>query len=194
MVDAKPEPRPQSAEQYLHYLDKEMAIMGILSTFCLAIVALSIERIVSIDSESIAYNFVIIFASRALIYLISSAISVLVAAALFYKQRSLLAWFYGQIALETALPNYTQRQLEDWLKEADSWETWIPYTCAYWILVVATVEFLLAVSATSCAMLQRLQLVYAIGTVILLLGWLFWIRRNAIKFKYEETLPYFRIH
>lgn len=188
------DPTQRNPEQYLHYLDKEMTIMGILSTFCLAIAALSVERIVSIDAGSIAYNFVTMLVSSGSIYLITSAVLILIAAALFYKQRSQLAWFYGQIALESTLPNYTERRLEDWLKDADSWETWIPYTCAYWTLVFAIIEFLLAIFAMRCTAFGRFQLSCALGVLALMLSWLFWIRRNSTKFKHEETLPYFRIH
>jgi hypothetical protein len=183
----------QDPKPYLDYLDKEMTIMGILSTFCVAIVALSTERIVSISPDSIAHCFVSTLIAKGSWYLIASSILVLVAAAWFYKERSQLAWFYGQIALESTIPNYTERRIEDWLKQVDSWEEWIPYTFAYWILIAAIVESLLAIFAMSCASFERFQFVFAIGIIVLLLPWLLWIRRNSIKFKYEETLPYFRL-
>jgi hypothetical protein len=45
------------AEHYLEYLDKEMHILGVLSTFCLAVPSLIIERIASMDDKSLAYDF-----------------------------------------------------------------------------------------------------------------------------------------
>ncbi len=39
------------ANNYLQYLDKEMTIMGILSTFCVAVVALVLDRVGSTDSS-----------------------------------------------------------------------------------------------------------------------------------------------
>jgi hypothetical protein len=196
MVSPEPESarRAHDPKYYLDYLDKEMTIMGILSAFCLAIVAVSVERIVSIDKGSVVYNLATKVWSAGSVYLLTSSILVLIAAALFYKQRSLLAWFYGQVALESTLPDYTERNLKDWLKDADSWETWIPYTCAYWVLIAAIIEFILAVSAATCDWLQRFQVISAGGVIVLMLSWLFWIRRNSTKFKHEETLPYFRIH
>lgn len=38
-----------TASSYLEYLDKEMTIMGILSTFCVAVVALVLDRVGSAD-------------------------------------------------------------------------------------------------------------------------------------------------
>src|ERR1700747_674100 len=35
------------------------------------------------------------------------------------------------IALETSIPQYTEKRVDDWLKEADSWESWVPYNVAF---------------------------------------------------------------
>jgi SET domain len=58
-------------ENYLEYLDKEMTIAGVLTTFCLAIPALLFERIVSVDEKSITYQFFVDLWNAGLWYLIS---------------------------------------------------------------------------------------------------------------------------
>jgi len=114
------------AERYLDYLDKEMSIMGVLSTFCLAVPSLFLERVVSADEKSIAHDFLLKLWSNGWLFLVVATGIMFFGAAYFYKQRSRLAWYYGQIALKMALADYTARSLEEWLKDADSWETWIP--------------------------------------------------------------------
>src|ERR1700730_4793918 len=124
---------------------KSLTIMGILSTFCLAVPALLLERIIAADRKSIGHDFLNGLVSSGSTYMVFASVLMLLAAMFFYKQQSLLAWHYGQIALEISLPNYTARRVDQWLKDADSWETWMPYTFAYWILTFAIVEFVLAI-------------------------------------------------
>src|ERR1700733_14082651 len=118
------------AEHYLDYLDKEMHILGVLSTFCLAVPSLIIERIASLDDKSIAHDFFIMLLCNGSPPLIVACILMFIAAAFFYKQRSRLSWTYGQMALEIAIPIATGKTLEKRLKETDQWPTWIPYHCA----------------------------------------------------------------
>jgi hypothetical protein len=179
---------------YLRYLTTEMTIMGILSAFFVAVPAFFIEKILSADQGSIAYSCLSAL-SHASIYLVVASILFLVAALFFYRQRSRLAWLYGQIALEAAMPEYTEHRIHDWLKEADSWQSWIPYNTAFWISIFAVVQCLLAAlsSCTLFAPLREGAALYSVALLFLMLLWLLWVRRNSVKFKYEESLPYFRI-
>lgn len=131
-------------EQYLNYLDKEMSIMGILSTFCVAVPSLVLERLASAKDNDLAS----IWSTGKDYFWIASAL-MLLSAALFYKQRSLLAFYYGRIALGKPPPSFpTPPQLKDWdWKDwADSWTTWIPYHIAFWIAMSGAFEYLLGFS------------------------------------------------
>ncbi|HTY39357.1 MAG TPA: hypothetical protein VMH23_19730 [Bacteroidota bacterium] len=184
----------EHVQHYLGYLDKEMTIMGILSAFCLAVPSLLVERVFSINKDSMAFDFVSRLWVTSYPCLIAAVILMLIAAMFFYKERSLLAWYYGQTALEGALPHYTEHRIEQWLQEADSWEAWLPYNTAFWISITAAVEFILALLATFVSSMPNCRLVYWAFPVVLLVPFLFWVRRNSIKFKGEMDLPYFRIH
>jgi hypothetical protein len=179
-------------EQYLRYLSTEMTIMGILSAFFVAVPAWILEKTFSADEGSVAYSCLSAL-SEASIYLVLASILFLGAALFFYRQRSRLAWLYGQIALETAIPGYTERRICDWLKEADSWESWIPYNTAFWISVFGVLESVFAALSILVARLREGAVFYSLALLLLMILWLLWVRRNSIKFKYEESLPYFRI-
>jgi hypothetical protein len=90
----------KKVEIYLNYLDKEMTIMGILSTFAIAVPAFVLERAFSAGS-----GFFYDLRTLGQNYLLTGSALMLLAAAAFYKQRSQLAWYYGQIALGVCLSN-----------------------------------------------------------------------------------------
>lgn len=104
--------------KYLEYLDKEMTIMGILSIFCVAVVALALDRIGSADLGKQTL-FTLLWRDQRLFVLLGSS-CVAVAAVLFYIQRSALAWFYGQICLSIERPSITGIKTDDWYRDADS--------------------------------------------------------------------------
>jgi len=81
--------KSKGTDAYLEYLDREMTIMGILSTFSVALAALVIERIASAQTLTVLQ----MVWDKSAIYLLVGSASALVGAALFYKQRSLLAWY-----------------------------------------------------------------------------------------------------
>ena len=132
-----------SIERYLTYLDKEMTIMGILSAFCMAVLALGIKLWSSQESARVD---TLVAAGR--VSLPIAAIMMLLAALAFYRQRSLLAWYYGQLSL--AHSGYdTHRDLYQWLQDADGWDTWVNYRCGFWMLTGTFCELAIAgVAAT----------------------------------------------
>ena len=81
-------------DKYLHYVDKEMTIMGVLSAFAVVappgVLNAVVEEKTGARGEIWQWgpNFIVA----------GSALCVL-AAGFFYKQRSTLAWFYGRICL-----------------------------------------------------------------------------------------------
>ncbi len=127
-----------SVERYLTYLDKEMTIMGILSGFCIAVLAASIKLV---TSDNVAMSRDLVQASP--LSLLIAHIMLLMAGLSFYNQRSHLAWFYGQISLEDS--GYaTNQRLHEWLADADAWDTWIKYQRGFSLLAGAFCELAVA--------------------------------------------------
>jgi hypothetical protein len=105
---------------YLDFLDKEMTIMGILSAFCVAVVALFLKQIGAKDDLFFHEVF-----CHGYWYAISGSILVILAAGIFFIQRAEIAGCYGKIS--KAL-DFAQRQdAEVYIKEADYWSTWVWY-------------------------------------------------------------------
>jgi hypothetical protein len=73
---------------YLEYLDKEMTIMGILSTFCVVAASLVIDR--TAGAEKTSYLATMIWAHQMGYVLFGSSL-LLAAGLFFYLQRSRLA-------------------------------------------------------------------------------------------------------
>lgn len=127
-------------ERYLGYLDKEMTIMGILSGFCIATLGLSIK--VLADKPDLASRLW----SGCPVPFVLAHLMLLAAALSFYRQRSLLAWYYGQIALQDSGYS-TGFDLGRWLRDADGWDTWMNYQRGFWLLGGCFCETLVAASA-----------------------------------------------
>jgi hypothetical protein len=136
----------------LQYLDKEMTIMGLLSTFCLAVPSLIIERLASATNSNLATVWCCGWK-----YFCSASVLMLFSALLFYKQRSLLAFYYGRIAIDAKpLPNSSDTSLETWMSWADSWTTWIPYHIAFWIGGFAIFEYIFAFLSHKCDIIRNI--------------------------------------
>jgi hypothetical protein len=125
-------------ERYLKYLDKEMTIMGILSGFCVTVLALGIKLWSGTDSPRV--DCVV---RAAPISLALGALMLLLAALAFYRQRSLLAWYFGQLSLQ-ASGYETGKSIVDWLRDADGWDTWMNYQRGFWLLVSTSCELVVA--------------------------------------------------
>lgn len=130
------EPKP-----YLEYLDKEMTIMGILSGFCVAVLALVVDKIAGAKDSTALSSLWTLQAGTWLI----GAGALLVAALFFYRQRSHLAWFYGQISLAQVKNASGEDSVENWLRNADSWETWLYYRDGFSSLSFGFFQFAVAV-------------------------------------------------
>ena len=152
-----------NGSRYLDYLDKEMTIMGILSTFCVAVVALVLDRVCGAEKPTL---FLLVRTEQGH-YLWPATVSFSAAAALFYKQRSDLAWFYGQIALSLERPSVCSQSTIDLHRDADSWATWVPYQSAFTALGIGAVLYALAVFGASGVrtVSPRLVLALVAGTV-----------------------------
>jgi len=133
--------RDMDTKNYLEYLDKEMTIMGILSAVAVAAPGGILSSVLGSDSGVRASLW-----SSEQWSIISGSVLCVVAALYFYKERSQLAWYYGQICLVQALDEKKSvaAELREWLRDADSWETWWPYSCGFTFLIAGCVEYLLA--------------------------------------------------
>lgn len=171
----------EDLKPYLEYLDKEMTIMGILSAFSVAVPALVIDKIAGAkDSTDLAK----LWHDQSGIWLNGSA-AILIAALFFYRQRSHLAWYYGQIALAQARKSTGDGSVLSWLTEADSWETWLFYREAFVSLAFGFLQFSIAVVQHEFKIdLPRLLTIWlpALGCI----GALILQRRVLTKYRYSE--------
>jgi hypothetical protein len=126
---------------YLEYLDKEMTIMGILSAASIAAPAGILSTIVSKDGSLTTALW-----NAGPLFIVAASVLCVAAAFCFYKERSQLAWLYGQICLTEALNENeaVHARLREWLSQADSWESWWPYSWGFTFLVTGAVEYLFA--------------------------------------------------
>ena len=171
---------PDPSEKiYLDYLDKEMSIMGILSTFCVAALALVLDKVVSATAGS---NLAKVW-EHGYPYVIFGSGLMLLASLSFYRQRSLLAWHYGQISLCIAR---SKEDIKNRLKESDSWATWIHYRAAFGFLIVAFVEYGFALLSITNLSLRQCSYTWAQlpvwAGIIVLAPWL-WI---LSKYPHED--------
>jgi hypothetical protein len=164
---------------YLEYLDKEMSLMGILSTFCVVALALVLDRVLSADKGQLMEVW-----SNGYRYIILGSGLMLLSAAFFYSQRSLLAWYYGQISLSMTRQS---TDIDNWLRDADSWATWLRYRIAFGCLFVAFVEYELSILCVISLRFRQSQYVYGLLPVlivfVILTLWLLLMSR----YKYEDS-------
>jgi hypothetical protein len=72
MLCIMPDSSGQDVKSYLEYLDKEMTIMGILSTFCVAAAFLVIDRVCGADKSSTFSNWLNLGSRMSSLVLVSS--------------------------------------------------------------------------------------------------------------------------
>lgn len=184
----------ESSNIYLDYLDKEMTIMGILSTFCVIVSGGALDRITGTENKF----FELVWLSGSP-YIILGSVFALLAALFFYLQRSLLAWYYGQISLCIAKKNEAgvnknrkdknqdEYSLEDWYAGADSWPTWIRYNAAFGFLILAFLEYGLGLISNKYSFINCHRFALAICPFLVMLPfYLFWFYL-LVKFPNEDN-------
>ncbi len=129
-------------DKYLGYLDKEMTIMGVLCAFSIALAGLATDHLLAASQGSF-YGDILHNVDGKICALTGSAMA-LIAGISFYLQRSLLAWYYGQMALEVSLKPPAE-DVDRLLTEADGWGTWLRYQVGCTILSFAFVCYAAAV-------------------------------------------------
>ena len=172
----------EKVKLYLDYLDKEMSIMGILSTFCFAVPALILERVTTATNNFLADLWI-----SGNSYFLVASVFMLLSASLFYKQRSVLAWYYGQISLKENLPNYVKPAKEQWLQDADSWGTWIWYKIAFYLIFFSTFEYGVAFGSYYCPSIQENKISYILFPFIILIISVSLVIIVNLKYKYQDN-------
>jgi hypothetical protein len=177
------------SKQFLEYLDKEMTIMGILSAVCVAAPAGILNAVLSKDSDVMTQLW-----NQSHFFIVIGSVLCVLAAMLFYKERSLLAWYYGQICLIETLTDKTSvsAKLREWLQDADSWETWLPYSWGFTFLSAGFAEYLFAMffllTPTHWSFLQthmftfKVLVFFACIVVALLVASFQWYAMSRYKF------------
>jgi hypothetical protein len=153
---AEPDPKV-----YLEYLDKEMTIMGILSTFCVLVIGLTVNG--SLGAEKGEIKNLWVFGQW---YVLGGSLWMLVAALFFYRQRSLLAYYYGQISLCHVKGSSGEfDDVESALLDADAWVTWFFYQCAFASMIVGFVAYGLALVSLTVPLVRGAAGAFALSLV-----------------------------
>ena len=126
-------------KQYLEYLDREMTIMGVLT----AVAVVAPGGILNAALTSDKGQMGLLWKSDPF-FILAGSVFCIFGALFFYKQRSYLAWYFGQISLEETIGTKDSVKLREWLLEADSWATWWPYGWGFIFLIAGFVEYVLA--------------------------------------------------
>ncbi len=118
--------------------------MGILSTFCVAAASLVVDRVGSAEKDTF---FRRLYEADGVAVFVGSG-SLVAAGLCFYLQRSRLAHFYGGISMNLAETGNHKWTIDEWLKEAYSWHTWLRYRTGFTFLMFASVVYSHAIYRT----------------------------------------------
>ncbi len=174
----------ENATLYLRYLDKEMNIMGILSVFCIATVAFPLKELLEAQKSTPLADMW----ENTKDYVLVGSFLIMFSAACFYRQRSTLAWFYGQICLALSAPQITGINLQDWLADADSWATWVPYRWAFWFLWLGMAGYGAALTSYKCHWIASYgALEFYLGGAVLSLSVNWRISHMLVAHRYEDN-------
>lgn len=134
--------QPERTKYYLDYLDKEMTIMGLLSTFCVIVVGAVLNCALGAAGSS---NWQQVWENGAAYLMLGSAL-ILLGAGSFYLQRSFLALVFGELSMNVTMKLDVTRVLG----EADSWPSWMWYRYGFALAIAGFAEYFLALIAGRC--------------------------------------------
>ncbi len=153
------QPTEDNLKVYLDYLDKEMTIMGILSTFCIITLGFVAEKLFYPDKDSL-YKFW----NNVTLLCFTGLSGFLIAALSFYRQRSLLAWYYGQLSLYKAKGD--DQEVTTLLEDSDAWYNWQWYQTGFGFLSVAFAELGAVCLSSVCPVISNHQALIGIGMLL----------------------------
>jgi hypothetical protein len=170
---------------YVEYLDKEMTIMGILSAFSVLIAGLSLDHTMGAASGTPLADT---WQHSGVLVAMASAAS-LMAAFKFYLERSLLAWYYGQLAL--AETRRDTDKISELLVDADAWDTWLQYRLGFMWLALSSLLIAFAVLRQVVPNLRECrQLYFFVPLFIASTGYSFAIRHLLQKYRLQDEPPW----
>lgn len=161
------EPKP-----YLEYLEKEMTIMGILSAFSVGLATFATKEILTANE-----GFLAKVSEQGQSHVFIGAALALLAALLFYLQRSHLAWYYGQISLTQSLGSSSHYTIKDLLEWADGWDSWARYQTGFIALTLSFASYVYGIgqviypTLTSVSHLWSLCIPLLAGTLTAIIRW-----------------------
>jgi hypothetical protein len=124
------------ASDYVTYLTNEMTIMGILSTFCTIAIGGFVTVLSGISKDSGPWLKELWNEQGAFILLALSAL--LLSAFFFYRQRSILSYYVGQIHLSRYDEKLADGSVHALHERANGWITWRFYRIAFlWLFTAA---------------------------------------------------------
>jgi hypothetical protein len=133
--------------KYLNYLDKEMTIMGILFTFCVAVVALVLDRTCGAGAGQ----------TDDVLHALAKGAKLRLARLDILRSRSGLL-LHREISAGLVLSansaefgNVVNNNMStsDWYRDADSWATWIPYHSAFTAVGLGSTMYVIALLGAS---------------------------------------------
>jgi uncharacterized protein (DUF983 family) len=124
---------------YCDYLDKEMTIMGLLSAFAVGVPAVVLDRTAGADTSTQAALAAVWSDQR--VPLGAGSLAFVLAALFFYRQRSLLAYYVGQLRFSQTDACYKGMTAKGLLEDADSWATWVHYQTAFVLLTLGFIFY-----------------------------------------------------
>jgi hypothetical protein len=160
---------------FLEYLHIEMTIMGILSAFCVAAMGLIFSSVITADK-----GFAPELWKAGSWYILAGTFLMALGALSFYRQRSTLAWYYGQLCLSVQPVKVIKSSTEELLEEADSWNSWLHYHLGFSFTCAALIEYGVAVLASLKPVLASAQMAFAVSSIVCAIAsavFVWWRRR-----------------
>ena len=175
---------------YVGYLDKEMTIMGVLTGFCVVGGGLVLDRTLG-ASEAGVLGKLWMNESPSILLL---AACLFVAGLLFYRQRSLLAFYYGQLLLTETRLSYVGGRGLQLLEDADAWDTWCSYDAAFWFVFAAAAYAVIAIvsGATQPPFKPGIWILGVPGTIAILAAALVWYVQTVFAHNDEPWADWLR--
>lgn len=160
---------------YLEYLEKEMTIMGVLSVFVALAVAGILDKTIGAPSGT-SFGADLWNNQPTLISLGSA--SLLMAALLFYRQRSDLAFWYGQIAISLTAGKYDEPTTAQLIHDVDVWSAWRKYYWAFAFLTLAFCLFAMALIAHLNDLTETAISLATLAAVVFVMS--VWVRHQLV--------------
>jgi hypothetical protein len=165
----------ETVKPYLDYLDKAMTIMGILSAFCVGTAGLVAKEMLKVSGEGQLFAP----CQEVFYYIITGSGLMVVAAAVFYWQRSRLAWYYGQVSLWATDASVSGRGLLEILQESDTWAVWIPYQAGLSLTAAGLLAYFIALLPVP----EKYEVLYVVmltitAALVVVIVWIIRLRRD----------------